>query len=149
MVRVSGWLRRVLAASVESNADHAPDGGDGGFAGGRYDQQQFDMRSAYAHEWASGDLITAPCHKPLELYTPCWCLVAAACAPCFSYQMRYRALYNRMENYTCCAGYAPTHLARGPREGSFSLRRVRLMLFRSGARPHGHTDHPRFYDRPE
>jgi hypothetical protein len=81
--------------------------------GGRYDQQQFEMRGGYANEWSSGDLITAPCHKPLELYTPCWCLVAAACAPCFSYQMRYRALYSRMENYTCCAGYAPTQpLAR-------------------------------------
>jgi hypothetical protein len=84
--------------------------------GGRYDQQQFEMRGAYANEWASGDLITAPCHKPLELYTPCWCLVAAACAPCFSYQMRYRALYSRMENYTCCAGYAPARAS--PRESS-------------------------------
>ena len=72
--------------------------------GGKYDKDISDRRNGYANTWESGDLITTPCHKPLETYACCWCALATARGPCMSYNLRYRALYNRMDNYQCCAG---------------------------------------------
>mmetsp|Transcript_34533 Transcript_34533/g.65973 ORF Transcript_34533/g.65973 Transcript_34533/m.65973 type:complete len:198 (-) Transcript_34533:12-605(-) len=75
--------------------------------GGRYDQKVHEMRNGFANKWESGDIIVTPCHKPCETYAPCWCLASVVCPCCMSYNMRYRALYNRMDNYQCCAGYMP------------------------------------------
>ncbi|GKV23153.1 hypothetical protein SLEP1_g32918 [Rubroshorea leprosula] len=38
---------------------------------------------------------------------PPYCCFALWCAPCASYLLRKRALYNDMSRYTCCAGYMP------------------------------------------
>ncbi|GMH17266.1 hypothetical protein Nepgr_019107 [Nepenthes gracilis] len=36
-----------------------------------------------------------------------YCCFAMWCAPCASYLLRKRALYNDLTRYTCCAGYMP------------------------------------------
>ncbi|XP_059661825.1 uncharacterized protein LOC132307940 [Cornus florida] len=36
-----------------------------------------------------------------------YCCLAVWCAPCVSYLLRKRALYNDMSRYVCCAGYMP------------------------------------------
>ncbi|KAL9328714.1 hypothetical protein ACSQ67_003717 [Phaseolus vulgaris] len=36
-----------------------------------------------------------------------YCCFAFWCAPCVSYMLRKRALYDDMSRYTCCAGYMP------------------------------------------
>ena len=38
---------------------------------------------------------------------PGYCCLAALCAPCVSYMLRKRALYDDMSRYTCCGGYMP------------------------------------------
>ncbi|KAF8379554.1 hypothetical protein HHK36_028994 [Tetracentron sinense] len=42
----------------------------------------------------------------IQADTP-YCCLAFWCAPCVSYLLRKRALYNDMSRYTCCAGYLP------------------------------------------
>ncbi|RVX10030.1 hypothetical protein CK203_012924 [Vitis vinifera] len=36
-----------------------------------------------------------------------YCCFATFCAPCASYMLRRRALYNDMSRYVCCGGYMP------------------------------------------
>ncbi|KAL7258991.1 hypothetical protein ACSBR1_004986 [Camellia fascicularis] len=38
---------------------------------------------------------------------PAYCCFSALCAPCVSYLLRKRALYDDMSRYTCCGGYMP------------------------------------------
>ncbi|KAL5552023.1 hypothetical protein UlMin_002199 [Ulmus minor] len=42
----------------------------------------------------------------IQADTP-YCCFALFCAPCASYMLRKRALYDNMSRYTCCAGYMP------------------------------------------
>ncbi|BAT73049.1 uncharacterized protein LOC124839910 [Vigna umbellata] len=44
--------------------------------------------------------------RTIQADTP-YCCFALWCAPCVSYLLRKRALYDDMSRYTCCAGYMP------------------------------------------
>ncbi|WVZ23202.1 hypothetical protein V8G54_001746 [Vigna mungo] len=44
--------------------------------------------------------------RTIQADTP-YCCFALWCAPCASYLLRKRALYDDMSRYTCCAGYMP------------------------------------------
>ncbi|XP_078441926.1 uncharacterized protein LOC144711768 [Wolffia australiana] len=57
-------------------------------------------RQEYRNLWHA-DLLSAP-----SADVP-YCCLAFWCAPCVSYLLRKRALYNDMSRYTCCAGYLP------------------------------------------
>ncbi|VVA31644.1 PREDICTED: PLAC8 [Prunus dulcis] len=57
-------------------------------------------RQNYRNLWHS-DLMST-----IQADTP-YCCFAAFCAPCASYLLRKRALYNDMSRYVCCAGYMP------------------------------------------
>lgn len=57
-------------------------------------------RESYRNVWDSPILETATRDLPY------FCL-ALWCAPCVSYHLRRRALYNDMTKYQCCGGYFP------------------------------------------
>ncbi|KAH1135558.1 hypothetical protein AAZX31_05G195800 [Glycine max] len=57
-------------------------------------------RQNYRNLWHT-DLL-----RSIQADTP-YCCLALWCAPCVSYLLRKRALYDDMSRYTCCAGYMP------------------------------------------
>ncbi|KAK8658093.1 hypothetical protein V6N13_036305 [Hibiscus sabdariffa] len=61
---------------------------------------KMQLRQNYRNLWHS-DLMST-----MQQDTP-YCCLALWCAPCVSYMLRKRALYNDMSRYTCCAGYMP------------------------------------------
>ncbi|KAM1268426.1 hypothetical protein TB1_000740 [Malus domestica] len=61
---------------------------------------KMQVRQGYRNLWHAGLMDTATAD------TSYFCL-ACFCAPCVSYLLRKRALYNDMSRYTCCAGYMP------------------------------------------
>lgn len=62
--------------------------------------EKMQQRQNYRNLWHT-DLIRA-----ITADTP-YCCFALFCAPCASYLLRKRALYNDMSRYVCCAGYMP------------------------------------------
>ncbi|XAR54041.1 hypothetical protein NMG60_11029023 [Bertholletia excelsa] len=58
------------------------------------------VRQSYRNLWHT-DLISTIGEDPG------YCCVAALFAPCISYLLRKRALYDEMSRYTCCGGYMP------------------------------------------
>ncbi|GAB4857413.1 hypothetical protein Ancab_015322 [Ancistrocladus abbreviatus] len=68
---------------------------------GRQDNlEKMQLRQNYRNLWHTDLLHT------LEADTPYFCF-ALWCAPCASYLLRKRALYDDMSRYVCCAGYMP------------------------------------------
>mmetsp|Transcript_2487 Transcript_2487/g.5152 ORF Transcript_2487/g.5152 Transcript_2487/m.5152 type:complete len:324 (-) Transcript_2487:393-1364(-) len=72
----------------------------------KYDKERHEMRDTYSQQWLSGDIWSTPCYGK-GTNSCCWCTTSCFCCCCMSYWLRYRALYERMENYTCCSGYMP------------------------------------------
>ncbi|GLJ40352.1 hypothetical protein SUGI_0829810 [Cryptomeria japonica] len=62
--------------------------------------EKMQQRQSYRNLWHT-DLTSA-----ITADTP-YCCFALFCAPCASYLLRKRALYNDMSRYVCCAGYMP------------------------------------------
>ncbi|BAU00579.1 hypothetical protein VIGAN_10218800 [Vigna angularis var. angularis] len=62
--------------------------------------EKMQLRQNFRNFWHT-DLFTT-----IQADTP-YCCFALWCAPCVSYLLRKRALYNDMSRYTCCAGYMP------------------------------------------
>lgn len=62
--------------------------------------QKMQARQSYRNHWHT-DLMKATFADPL------YCCFSMCCAPCASYLLRKRALYNDMSRYTCCGGYMP------------------------------------------
>ncbi|PIA49257.1 hypothetical protein AQUCO_01300246v1 [Aquilegia coerulea] len=62
--------------------------------------EKMKVRQNYRNLWHT-DLMST-----IQADTP-YCCLALWCAPCVSYLLRKRALYNDMSRYTCCAGYLP------------------------------------------
>ncbi|XP_074337865.1 uncharacterized protein LOC141675056 isoform X1 [Apium graveolens] len=66
-------------------------------------QAQLDkmqLRQSYRNVWHSDLISTMTADAP-------YCCFAALCAPCASYMLRKRALYNDMSRYVCCGGFLP------------------------------------------
>ncbi|CAH9123728.1 unnamed protein product [Cuscuta epithymum] len=61
---------------------------------------KMQARQSYRNHWHT-DLMNATLADPL------YCCFSVCCAPCASYLLRKRALYNDMSRYTCCGGYMP------------------------------------------
>ncbi|GAA0170627.1 hypothetical protein Leryth_013639 [Lithospermum erythrorhizon] len=61
---------------------------------------KMQLRQNYRNLWHT-DLL-----RTIQADTP-YCCLALWCAPCVSYMLRKRALYNDMSRYVCCAGYMP------------------------------------------
>ncbi|XP_052170955.1 uncharacterized protein LOC127787122 [Diospyros lotus] len=61
---------------------------------------KMSARQGYRNLWRT-DLMHSICADPA------YCCFATLCAPCVSYLLRKRALYNDMSRYTCCGGYMP------------------------------------------
>nr|XP_004229914.1 basic salivary proline-rich protein 2-like isoform X1 [Solanum lycopersicum] len=62
--------------------------------------EKMKLRQNYRNHWHT-DLIRATETDPL------YCCFSLWCAPCASYLLRKRALYNDMSRYKCCGGYMP------------------------------------------
>ncbi|CAL0311413.1 unnamed protein product [Lupinus luteus] len=62
--------------------------------------EKMQIRQNYRNLWHT-DLTNT-----IQADTP-YCCFALWCAPCASYLLRKRALYNDMSRYTCCGGYMP------------------------------------------
>ncbi|XP_058732048.1 uncharacterized protein LOC131603658 [Vicia villosa] len=62
--------------------------------------EKMQLRQNYRNLWHT-DLM-----RTIQADTP-YCCFAVWCAPCVSYLLRKRALYDDMSRYTCCAGYMP------------------------------------------
>ncbi|CAN4108992.1 unnamed protein product [Withania somnifera] len=62
--------------------------------------EKMKLRQNYQNHWHT-DLMRATETDPL------FCCFSLWCAPCASYVLRKRALYNDMSRYTCCGGYMP------------------------------------------
>ncbi|XP_009621941.1 uncharacterized protein LOC107786677 [Nicotiana tabacum] len=62
--------------------------------------EKMKLRQNYPNHWHT-DLMRATQSDPL------FCCFSLWCAPCASYILRKRALYNDMSRYTCCGGYMP------------------------------------------
>lgn len=62
--------------------------------------EKMQLRQNFRNVWHS-DLLNT-----IKVDTPTCCF-ALWCAPCVSYLLRKRALYDDMSRYTCCAGYMP------------------------------------------
>ncbi|GAB4834442.1 hypothetical protein Ancab_032698 [Ancistrocladus abbreviatus] len=69
-------------------------------AGRQDNMEKMTSRQQYRNLWHTDLLHT------LQADTPYFCF-ALWCAPCASYLLRKRALYNDMSRYVCCAGYMP------------------------------------------
>nr|VDD49357.1 unnamed protein product [Brassica oleracea] len=66
----------------------------------KFDTEKMQERQNFRNVWHT-DLT-----HTIQGDTP-YCCFALWCAPCASYLLRKRALYNDMSRYTCCAGYMP------------------------------------------
>ncbi|XP_019444659.1 PREDICTED: uncharacterized protein LOC109348608 [Lupinus angustifolius] len=62
--------------------------------------EKMQIRQNYRNLWHT-DLMNT-----IQADTP-YCCFSLWCAPCASYLLRKRALYNDMSRYTCCGGYMP------------------------------------------
>lgn len=62
--------------------------------------EKMQVRKNYRNLWHTDLMSTIRADTP-------YCCFAVWCAPCASYLLRKRALYNDMSRYTCCAGYMP------------------------------------------
>ncbi|KAK7307867.1 hypothetical protein VNO77_41294 [Canavalia gladiata] len=62
--------------------------------------EKMQLRQNYRNLWHADLLSTIQADTP-------YCCFALWCAPCVSYMLRKRALYNDLSRYTCCAGYMP------------------------------------------
>ncbi|XP_056686826.1 uncharacterized protein [Spinacia oleracea] len=62
--------------------------------------QKMEVRQNFRNMWHT-DLL-----RTIQADTP-YCCLSLFCAPCVSYMLRKRALYNDMTRYVCCAGYMP------------------------------------------
>ncbi|KAG0488525.1 hypothetical protein HPP92_007336 [Vanilla planifolia] len=62
--------------------------------------EKMELRKNYRNLWHTDLLSTIKADCP-------FCCLALWCAPCVSYMLRKRALYNDMSRYVCCAGYLP------------------------------------------
>ncbi|XP_049389301.1 uncharacterized protein LOC125853614 [Solanum stenotomum] len=62
--------------------------------------EKMKLRQNYRNHWHT-DLLRATETDPL------FCCFSLWCAPCASYLLRKRALYDDMSRYTCCGGYMP------------------------------------------
>lgn len=62
--------------------------------------EKMQLRQNYRNLWHT-DLI-----RTIQA-DPAYCCLSFWCAPCVSYLLRRRALYNDMSRYVCCAGYMP------------------------------------------
>ncbi|CAJ2676543.1 uncharacterized protein LOC123914098 isoform X2 [Trifolium pratense] len=62
--------------------------------------EKMQVRQNYRNLWHT-DLM-----RTIQVDTP-YCCFSLWCAPCVSYLLRKRALYDDMSRYTCCAGYMP------------------------------------------
>ncbi|PRQ17624.1 hypothetical protein RchiOBHm_Chr7g0197021 [Rosa chinensis] len=62
--------------------------------------EKMQLRQSYRNLWLS-DLM-----RTIQADTR-YCCFSFFCAPCASYLLRKRALYNDMSRYVCCAGYMP------------------------------------------
>ncbi|XP_021754202.1 uncharacterized protein LOC110719554 isoform X1 [Chenopodium quinoa] len=62
--------------------------------------QKMEVRQNFRNLWHT-DLL-----RTIQADTP-YCCLSLFCAPCVSYMLRKRALYNDMSRYVCCAGYMP------------------------------------------
>ncbi|CAL5214863.1 unnamed protein product [Lathyrus oleraceus] len=62
--------------------------------------EKMQLRQNYRNLWHT-DLL-----RTIQADTP-YCCFSLWCAPCVSYLLRKRALYDDMSRYTCCAGYMP------------------------------------------
>ncbi|ERM96521.1 hypothetical protein AMTRI_Chr09g36520 [Amborella trichopoda] len=61
---------------------------------------KMQVRQSYRNLWHTDLMSTMQADLP-------YCCFALWCAPCASYLLRKRALYNDMTRYVCCAGYMP------------------------------------------
>ncbi|KAJ4951648.1 hypothetical protein NE237_028480 [Protea cynaroides] len=68
--------------------------------GSKAQLEKMQGRQNFRNLWHS-DLIST-----IQVDTP-YCCFALFCAPCVSYLLRKRALYNDLSRYVCCAGYVP------------------------------------------
>ncbi|KAK1367527.1 Keratin-associated protein like [Heracleum sosnowskyi] len=62
--------------------------------------EKMQLRQSYRNVWHSDLISTMTADAP-------FCCFATLCAPCASYMLRKRALYNDMSRYVCCGGYLP------------------------------------------
>ncbi|KAK4262786.1 hypothetical protein QN277_028297 [Acacia crassicarpa] len=62
--------------------------------------EKMQLRQNYRNVWHTNLMSTIQADTP-------YCCFALWCAPCVSYLLRKRALYDDMSRYTCCAGYMP------------------------------------------
>ncbi|WOG85818.1 hypothetical protein DCAR_0105011 [Daucus carota subsp. sativus] len=62
--------------------------------------EKMQIRQGYRNVWHTDLISTMTADAP-------FCCFAALCAPCASYMLRRRALYNDMSRYVCCGGYLP------------------------------------------
>ncbi|OIW19826.1 hypothetical protein TanjilG_24539 [Lupinus angustifolius] len=62
--------------------------------------EKMQLRQSYRNLWHTDLMSTIQADCP-------YCCFAVLCAPCVSYLLRKRALYDDMSRYTCCAGYMP------------------------------------------
>ncbi|KAE8676658.1 Proteasome subunit alpha type 5-1 family protein [Hibiscus syriacus] len=62
--------------------------------------EKMAVRKGYMNEWQTSllDAVKADC---------AFCMLAACCSQCVSFDLRKRALHNEMSRYECCAGYMP------------------------------------------
>ncbi|KQK23913.1 uncharacterized protein LOC100839343 isoform X2 [Brachypodium distachyon] len=61
---------------------------------------KMQLRQSYRNLWHTDLMSTIQADFP-------YCCLSLWCAPCVSYMLRKRALYNDMSRYVCCAGYMP------------------------------------------
>ncbi|KAL2987338.1 hypothetical protein AAZX31_11G022300 [Glycine max] len=62
--------------------------------------EKMQLRQNFRNLWHSDLLSTIQADTP-------YCCFSLWCAPCVSYLLRKRALYDDLSRYTCCAGYMP------------------------------------------
>ncbi|KAK4802400.1 hypothetical protein SAY86_000603 [Trapa natans] len=62
--------------------------------------KKMDLRKEYRNMWHSDLMSTISADPP-------YCCFATWCAPCASFMLRKRALYDDMRRYTCCGGFMP------------------------------------------
>ncbi|KAK1352775.1 Keratin-associated protein like [Heracleum sosnowskyi] len=62
--------------------------------------EKMQLRQSYRNVWHSDLISTMTADAPYSVHSDC-------SAPCASYMLRKRALYNDMSRYVCCGGYLP------------------------------------------
>ncbi|KAE8709421.1 hypothetical protein F3Y22_tig00110332pilonHSYRG01479 [Hibiscus syriacus] len=62
--------------------------------------EKMAVRKGYMNVWQTSlmEAVKADCS---------YCLLSAVCSQCVSFDLRKRALHNKMSRYVCCAGYMP------------------------------------------